>query len=283
MRSIKKKAFTLIELLVVIAIIALLLAIITPALSKAKQQAERVMCKSNLHSYGLAGIMYLDDNGGKFPNPWTGLYNRDPIQKSYIEPTFTSLGESNRNCRWHNAKFGFEELARSHPEYLGPFWPYLSMANTHVCPTFRKLAKSRGQEHGDGHIATIPIDPQYSYTQNAFLGQDEFAGTLGGVIKLAHVAAPARTFYFAEENMWQRELLDENDAPKGVFKAAINDTILLSTQAAGQATEGGDCFSTYHVPPQNNYDKGSGNAVMLDGSVITVTADDVFRLAWPKR
>jgi prepilin-type N-terminal cleavage/methylation domain-containing protein/prepilin-type processing-associated H-X9-DG protein len=62
----EKKAFTLIELLVVIAIIALLMSILMPALSKAKEQANAAVCMSNLHQQGLAWSMYLDENEGQF-------------------------------------------------------------------------------------------------------------------------------------------------------------------------------------------------------------------------
>ncbi len=62
----KNRAFTLIELLVVIAIIALLLAILLPALQKAKQQAQAIICKSNLHQWGLIWRLYTDDNDGYF-------------------------------------------------------------------------------------------------------------------------------------------------------------------------------------------------------------------------
>ena len=63
----KQKAFTLIELLVVIAIIAILLAIITPALKKAKEQARAVTCKSNLHQIGLAANLYAESYDNFIP------------------------------------------------------------------------------------------------------------------------------------------------------------------------------------------------------------------------
>jgi prepilin-type N-terminal cleavage/methylation domain-containing protein/prepilin-type processing-associated H-X9-DG protein len=62
-------AFTLIELLIVIAIIALLISILLPALSAAREQGRRARCAANLHQIGLAWTMYLDQElGGVFPS-----------------------------------------------------------------------------------------------------------------------------------------------------------------------------------------------------------------------
>ena len=72
----KRKGFTLIELLVVIAIIALLLAILTPALSRVKRYAKKVICLSNLRQIGTGVLVYAEEHNGFVPQntggdtPW---------------------------------------------------------------------------------------------------------------------------------------------------------------------------------------------------------------------
>lgn len=96
----RRKGFTLIELLVVIAIIALLMAILMPALQRVKEQAQAVTCQAKLRQWGLAFKFYTDDNEGYFNRREEKLwmvamepyYNEDPDM--LLCPTATRLMES---------------------------------------------------------------------------------------------------------------------------------------------------------------------------------------------
>ena len=85
-----RRAFTLIELLVVIAIIALLLSILMPSLNKVKEQARRVVCRSNLHQWGMAMQGYASDNASKMLGPYgfkadSGLYTANYPNEIWLD------------------------------------------------------------------------------------------------------------------------------------------------------------------------------------------------------
>jgi prepilin-type N-terminal cleavage/methylation domain-containing protein/prepilin-type processing-associated H-X9-DG protein len=75
-RKIEGRAFTLVELLVVVGIIAILTALLMPALSRAKEKSYRTHCASNLQQLAHGIQMYADDHGDRLPGPlWAGLYD----------------------------------------------------------------------------------------------------------------------------------------------------------------------------------------------------------------
>jgi prepilin-type N-terminal cleavage/methylation domain-containing protein/prepilin-type processing-associated H-X9-DG protein len=114
-----QRAFTLIELLVVIAIIAILAAMILPALAKAKEKARLISCNSNLRQWGLALRMYLDENNDRLP-------------RDGMNPTTFSPGDSQQVNAWFNLL----------PEYVAerPLASYTTNAvdnaerNSHIVP-----------------------------------------------------------------------------------------------------------------------------------------------------
>lgn len=111
----KRRGFTLIELLVVIAIIALLMSILMPVLRRAKEQVRIIICRNNLRQYGIIESMYLDDNEGRFPNPWYWLYSTGGNFEREDEPD-------------------------------GPLWPYIKDKDINLCTTFRAFGLSMGRK-----------------------------------------------------------------------------------------------------------------------------------------
>jgi prepilin-type processing-associated H-X9-DG protein len=224
----------LIELLVVIAIIAILMAIMMPALQRVKAQAQEMTCRANLRQYGIVQNVYLDDYDSKYPSAGTSL-----VATEYPVPGYQ------RYCRWHDTRYP--------PD--GPLWKYMPEAKVNLCPTFKTLAKTMGAQH-PSHVTANPIDPQYSYSMNAFLGagnRAKFDNTGNGAVKLSDIQRPkSDVFFFAEENMWLRPGCQQ----------VLNDNALCPDNT--------DWFGTFHGAKQGNWNGGTVNAVFVDGHVDKV-------------
>jgi len=162
----QKRGFTLIELLVVIAIIALLMAILMPALQRVRKQAKTVMCLSNLKQWGTIFVMYTDDNNGFFPR------------------------RTSRSGRWINVLYDY----------------YSRVDDIRVCPMATKIANPDGGGSGELGIGgdTFTSWGKLSVTTSRPGGKYGPAGTWGsyGINHWLYVPGEDPLYNQASKDYW---------------------------------------------------------------------------------
>ena len=112
----KKFGFTLIELLVVIVIIGIIIALLTPALGRAREGARCAFCANNLRQFGIALYLYLDEHDNKFPDHRRGPIGNCECWYTQIDPYF-----DNKDV-WHcpnykHSNFDFGHLSYAYNSY----------------------------------------------------------------------------------------------------------------------------------------------------------------------
>ena len=162
----KRRAFTLIELLFVVAIIAILAAMLLPALAKAKASARRAQCTSNLRQLGLATQLYWGDNDGK-------CFNYLCAQ--------TNGGQS----YWFGWIGPGPEGQRPFDLSVGKLFPYLNGSNVRLCPALDSTL---------AHLKLKATNVVFSYGYNNYLS----SGHSQPPINCNRIEQPTETALFAD-------------------------------------------------------------------------------------
>jgi prepilin-type N-terminal cleavage/methylation domain-containing protein/prepilin-type processing-associated H-X9-DG protein len=154
------KAFTLIELLVVIAIIAILAAILFPVFARARENARRASCLSNLKQIGLGAMMYVQDYDEKYP-------------PSYLVTSQTPPD----GVQWSGGAWFWQQI----------IYPYTKNDQLYICPS------------STPYPFNGPYSQNYGASQGIFIGYDTAvpahpAGTPSPTLSMASVNSPAQTY-----------------------------------------------------------------------------------------
>ena len=197
-KSAGRLGFTLIELLVVIAIIAILAAMLLPALSKAKDKSKGTACISNCRMIGVAETMYVDDSQNQITPLYTVPTAALPIDPSWIVQ--------------NAAGFFWQDRLR-----LGG---YMKTFSAFDCPALQNLAV---QSIGGGSATNHALGIGICYTEVGIISHDSAPVAPR---KMNQVLQPANCVGFADAgSVTTASLVDttgDNWVPDSAFDAALN-------------------------------------------------------------
>jgi prepilin-type N-terminal cleavage/methylation domain-containing protein/prepilin-type processing-associated H-X9-DG protein len=188
-----RRGFTLIELLVVIAIIAILAAMLLPALAKAKQRAQAIKCVNNLRQLQLASMMYSLDNKDKIVRTGGQAY-----QVAFLPNAWTD--DDNINNMWIYGDMSVP-LSAMNPNLLkvGLIYPYVKTIEIFKCPADHRSALGAGSTANPLSVRSMsmngwmnPIQTWNTTRAHTVRGKD--------FRKQTDIIRPSGIFTFIDEN-----------------------------------------------------------------------------------
>jgi len=225
--------FTLIELLVVIAIIAILAAMLLPALSRAKLKAQGIYCMNNTKQMALAWSMYADDNGDKpAPNIDTQTAGKNVNTPSWVAGWLTLNTASTDNI---DTDMLINHDLYPYGAYLGP---YIKTFSAFKCPADRSKATIFGR--GMDRVRSLAMNNFVGAPARSHPSPQANSTKYPPYQKISSIRSPSMTFVFLDER--------EDSINDGTFFTAVERPgFLPDIPASYHGGAGGLSFADGHA------------------------------------